>query len=491
MNQPLAVHFDETQVSAKQQDDSRIHSIDCLSPTSASRNSESSVSTNAATTPSSSDSSQVSNRSRVVSPELRSFVNSSPVIIGDRVVVGCNNLAGTVAYIGPTHFSTESLAGVVLDEAKGKHDGTSHGIRYFRCPPNRGVLCRLSHLKKLDEGKQTGAETTNPIPADCSRYVLSKKHTQSPRISRSGSVFLITLSSCCIKDDLRQPSKKCANSNRNKTAKRKFVAAEKGASAGSKELIVTDRRTERRPHVTPRAFISEFLTQKPSKQLKRIPQEPDTLRSNGFMRSNDLLEAYANSLVDFSWTDCAYSKSRPKSEDEDDRLQVDSVISCAQDRLLQLQNQLLEVYRAKSRVATELEEQRKIYRKLSELYESRTSKGVLTEVGLHIFDRNVFRMSAFTLHPRTQKCRVDNARVRKIRSELSLEFERTKHIWTELTKLNVELEKSCQVESQVSPIDLPSGTEVGMFPNICLVTVWVNSKLKTGVYKERHKVFCP
>ncbi|KAF6772253.1 hypothetical protein AHF37_09001 [Paragonimus kellicotti] len=155
MNQPLTVHFDKTQVSIKQPDDNRIRSFDCLSPTSVGRNSESSVSINAATTPSSSDSSQLSNRSRVISPELRSFVNSSPVIIGDRVIVGSNNLVGTVAYIGPTHFSTESLAGVVLDEAKGKHDGTSHGIRYFQCPPNRGMLCRLTQLKKLDEGQST------------------------------------------------------------------------------------------------------------------------------------------------------------------------------------------------------------------------------------------------------------------------------------------------------------------------------------------------
>ncbi|KAF5402841.1 hypothetical protein PHET_03465, partial [Paragonimus heterotremus] len=97
----------------------------------------------------------------------------------------------------------------------------------------------------------------------------------------------------------------------------------------------------------------------------------------------------------------------------------------------------------------------RLYRRLSELYESRTSKGVLTE-----------------------KSRLDDARVRKIRSELSLEFERTKHIWTELRKLNTELEKSYRMESQVSSSDLPSGTESApLIPTLQLVVEMQNKEL--------------
>ncbi|KAF6772254.1 hypothetical protein AHF37_09002 [Paragonimus kellicotti] len=57
------------------------------------------------------------------------------------------------------------------------------------------------------------------------------------------------------------------------------VGTERSRPASSRDIIVTDRRIERRPHTTPRTFISEFLTQKPLAQNKGVSKgESDMFR---------------------------------------------------------------------------------------------------------------------------------------------------------------------------------------------------------------------
>ena len=36
-----------------------------------------------------------------------------------------------------------------MDEATGKHDGCVGGVRYFTCPPNKGIFVQPSSLQKL------------------------------------------------------------------------------------------------------------------------------------------------------------------------------------------------------------------------------------------------------------------------------------------------------------------------------------------------------
>lgn len=49
---------------------------------------------------------------------------------------------GTVAFIGTTQFQEGPWIGVVLDEKKGKNDGTVQGVQYFKCEPLFGVFVR-------------------------------------------------------------------------------------------------------------------------------------------------------------------------------------------------------------------------------------------------------------------------------------------------------------------------------------------------------------
>lgn len=56
------------------------------------------------------------------------------------------NKRGFVRYIGPTKFGTGTWIGVELEQSAGKNDGSVKGVRYFKCPENRGVFVRSDKL---------------------------------------------------------------------------------------------------------------------------------------------------------------------------------------------------------------------------------------------------------------------------------------------------------------------------------------------------------
>ena len=58
------------------------------------------------------------------------------------MVVSMNSIAGVVRYIGPVNFADGVWLGVELKTARGKHDGSVQGRRYFTCTPGHGLLVR-------------------------------------------------------------------------------------------------------------------------------------------------------------------------------------------------------------------------------------------------------------------------------------------------------------------------------------------------------------
>nr|XP_022340705.1 CAP-Gly domain-containing linker protein 1-like isoform X24 [Crassostrea virginica] len=82
-------------------------------------------------------------------------------IIGDRVWVS-GTKPGHISYIGETKFAAGEWAGVVLDNAEGKNDGSVQGVRYFQCEPKRGVFSRISKLSRTP-----GISSETPKPEDC------------------------------------------------------------------------------------------------------------------------------------------------------------------------------------------------------------------------------------------------------------------------------------------------------------------------------------
>ncbi|KAK2163666.1 hypothetical protein LSH36_75g02038 [Paralvinella palmiformis] len=78
------------------------------------------------------------------------MADSKPVKAGSRVEVIGKGIVGTVAFVGGTKFSTGKWIGVVLDEPKGKNNGTVQGKSYFSCPDNYGIFVRQSQITELN-----------------------------------------------------------------------------------------------------------------------------------------------------------------------------------------------------------------------------------------------------------------------------------------------------------------------------------------------------
>nr|XP_006128002.1 dynactin subunit 1-like [Pelodiscus sinensis] len=89
--------------------------------------------------------------SRVSSTGARMSVEASgkPLKVGSRVEVIGKGHRGTVAYVGATLFATGKWVGVILDEAKGKNDGSVQGRKYFTCEENHGIFVRQSQVQPL------------------------------------------------------------------------------------------------------------------------------------------------------------------------------------------------------------------------------------------------------------------------------------------------------------------------------------------------------
>uniref|UniRef100_A0A8D3A757 Dynactin subunit 1 n=1 Tax=Scophthalmus maximus TaxID=52904 RepID=A0A8D3A757_SCOMX len=92
------------------------------------------------------------------SSRMSSDGGGRPVKVGSPVEVIGKGQRGTVAYIGNTLFASGKWVGVILDEAKGKNDGTVQGKRYFTCEENQGIFVRQSQIQLVDDG----ADTTSP-----------------------------------------------------------------------------------------------------------------------------------------------------------------------------------------------------------------------------------------------------------------------------------------------------------------------------------------
>lgn len=88
--------------------------------------------------------------------------------IGMRVEVVGKGLVGTVAYVGATMFASGKWIGVILDEPKGKNDGSVQGKEYFKCAENHGIFVRQSQIAVLQDAPtspspQRGSSTRSSI----------------------------------------------------------------------------------------------------------------------------------------------------------------------------------------------------------------------------------------------------------------------------------------------------------------------------------------
>ncbi|KAG0725009.1 Dynactin subunit 1 [Chionoecetes opilio] len=85
-------------------------------------------------------------------------MSERPVRVGHRVDVIGKDTQGTVAFVGSTHFSQGKWVGVVLDERRGKNNGSVQGKTYFQCDDGCGIFVRPSQLVVVGGGEDTEEE---------------------------------------------------------------------------------------------------------------------------------------------------------------------------------------------------------------------------------------------------------------------------------------------------------------------------------------------
>lgn len=110
-------------------------------------------------------------RASSAGPRMSTEASSKPLKVGSRVEVIGKGHRGTVAYVGATLFATGKWVGVILDEAKGKNDGTVQGRKYFTCEENHGIFVRQSQIQVFEDG----ADTTSPETPESAALKVPKR----------------------------------------------------------------------------------------------------------------------------------------------------------------------------------------------------------------------------------------------------------------------------------------------------------------------------
>ncbi|XP_075451543.1 CAP-Gly domain-containing linker protein 4 isoform X1 [Ascaphus truei] len=79
---------------------------------------------------------------------------SADLKLGDRVLIAGQKV-GTLRFCGPTEFALGQWAGIEMDEAEGKNDGSVAGIQYFKCPAKHGIFAPVSKTSKAFNSMKT------------------------------------------------------------------------------------------------------------------------------------------------------------------------------------------------------------------------------------------------------------------------------------------------------------------------------------------------
>lgn len=96
----------------------------------------------------------------------------------DRVWVN-GTKPGLIKFLGKTEFAPGLWAGILLEDAVGKNDGSVAGVKYFSCEPLRGIFARPSKLSR-----SSGASTPSEV-GDSSRLRSATGDSTGSRTPRN------------------------------------------------------------------------------------------------------------------------------------------------------------------------------------------------------------------------------------------------------------------------------------------------------------------
>uniref|UniRef100_A0A8B9CPI3 CAP-Gly domain containing linker protein family member 4 n=1 Tax=Anser brachyrhynchus TaxID=132585 RepID=A0A8B9CPI3_9AVES len=113
--------------------------------------------------------------------------------LGDRVVIAGQKV-GTLRFCGTTEFASGQWAGVELDEAEGKNNGSIGKVQYFKCAPKCGIFAPLSKISKSYDHKKPFVRSTSMRSSPLVKskkiditHVTSKVNSGFPGYSSSSS----------------------------------------------------------------------------------------------------------------------------------------------------------------------------------------------------------------------------------------------------------------------------------------------------------------
>ncbi|XP_029569936.1 CAP-Gly domain-containing linker protein 4 isoform X2 [Salmo trutta] len=136
--------------------------------------------------------------------------------LGNRVVIAGQKV-GTLQFCGSTEFAGGLWAGVELDQAEGKNDGSVAGVQYFSCRLKHGIFAPLSKISKPSErckaSPQRSATPIRPTQRINLSRVTSKINTgfwlgielDKPSGKNDGSVGGVNYFSCPPKHGVFAP----------------------------------------------------------------------------------------------------------------------------------------------------------------------------------------------------------------------------------------------------------------------------------------------
>ncbi|XP_066277796.1 dynactin subunit 1-like isoform X28 [Branchiostoma lanceolatum] len=137
-----------------------------------------------------------------------------PMKVGMRVEVAGKGLVGTVAYIGTTMFASGKWVGVVLDEKKGKNNGTVQGKKYFNCDDGYGIFVRQSQLNVLED--QSGGSASTPSTPSQEEKPVSKRTPGSRAPRPRSTAFETPRASRGSRENLESPTQPSKDSSKSK-----------------------------------------------------------------------------------------------------------------------------------------------------------------------------------------------------------------------------------------------------------------------------------
>ncbi|XP_047183312.1 dynactin subunit 1 isoform X3 [Scophthalmus maximus] len=197
------------------------------------------------------------------SSRMSSDGGGRPVKVGSPVEVIGKGQRGTVAYIGNTLFASGKWVGVILDEAKGKNDGTVQGKRYFTCEENQGIFVRQSQIQLVDDG----ADTTSPeTPEPGTGKVPKREILEAPKSTKLRGV-----------KPKKTPAPRKTMARRPKQPSRPAGAGGKGAASGSASASAGEMSSSEpsTPAQTPLAAPVIPTLHSPGKPLAPVPSKED------------------------------------------------------------------------------------------------------------------------------------------------------------------------------------------------------------------------